>query len=90
VGHLVAGEEPLTIEGALLGALIVACLVGVGLAWWRARLGGVVLATAGAALCVFSYLSAERNKWVAIWVSGAPFLMARVLLLLDRQREERV
>ena len=31
VGHLVAGEEPLTIEGALLGVLIVACLTGVGL-----------------------------------------------------------
>lgn len=40
VGHLVAGDEPMTVEGALLGALIAVCLAGVGLAWWRARLGG--------------------------------------------------
>jgi hypothetical protein len=34
VGRLVAEEEPLTIEGALLGVLFAAALAGVG--WWRA------------------------------------------------------
>jgi hypothetical protein len=88
VGQLVAGKEPPTIEGVLLGALTVACLAGVGLAWWRAGLGGAVLAVAGAALCVFAYLSAGRNKWVAVLVSGAPFLLAGVLLLVGRRQQE--
>jgi hypothetical protein len=89
VGHLVAGEAPWTAEGALLGALIVACLAGVGLAWWRVRLGGVVLAVAGVALCVFAYLSAGRNQWVAVLVSGAPFALSGVLLLLSKRQKAK-
>lgn len=88
VGNLVAGEEPLTGEGSLLGALVVACLAGVGLAWWRARLGGAVLVVAGTALCVFAAVSAGRNRWAAVLVSGAPFAVAGVLLLLGREQGE--
>lgn len=89
IAHLVGGEDPYAVEGAavegaLLAALVLACAVGVGLAWWRARLGGVVLAVAGVALCVFAYVSAERNQWVALLVSGAPFTVAGVLLLVGR------
>jgi hypothetical protein len=85
VAHLIAGREPFTWEGALLGALIVANVTGVLLAWWRARLGGTVLVLAGAALCVFAYVSAGHNKGFAVLVSGAPFLLAGVLILSSRR-----
>jgi hypothetical protein len=86
VVHLIVGREPLTAEGALLGVLIVANVAGVVLAWWRGRLGGIVLILAGAALCVFAYLSAGHNKGFAVLVSGAPFLLAGVLILASRRR----
>lgn len=42
----------------------------------------------GAALCVFAYLSAGRNPWVAVLVSGAPFLVSGALLLVSRGQQE--
>jgi hypothetical protein len=88
VAHLSGGREPWTAEGALLGVLIVTCATGVVLAWWRARLGGVVLTLAGAALCVFAYITAGHNKGLAVLVSGAPFFLAGILLCMSTKREE--
>ena len=88
MAHLIWGREPWTAEGALLAVLIVANVAGVVLAWWRARLGGVVLALAGAALCVFAYVTAGRNKGFAVLVSGAPFAVAGVLLLVSTKRDK--
>ena len=87
IAHAIWGREPLTVEGALLGALIVANVAGVALAWWRAPVGGVVLALAGAALCVFAYLTAGHNKGFAVLVSGAPFTVAGVLLLVSARSD---
>jgi hypothetical protein len=47
---------------------------------WRRR-----LAVSGAALCVFAWISAGHSKWLAVLVSGVPFLVAGVMLLLDRK-----
>jgi hypothetical protein len=93
VGHLVSGPDPYAVEdaaleGTALTILVGACLIGVGLAWWRARLGGGVLAVAGAALCVFAWITAGQNKAVAVLVSGAPFLVSGVMLLASRRRRE--
>ncbi len=86
VAHIIWGREPWTLEGALLAVLIVANVTGVALAWWRERLGGAVLALAGAALCVFAYVTAGHNKGFAVLVSGAPFFMAGVLFLVSSKR----
>lgn len=81
----IVGREPWTLEGAQLGVLIVANGAGVALAWWRERIGGTVLVVAGAALCLFAYLTAGHNKGLAVLVSGAPFLLAGVLILAGRR-----
>ena len=80
ITHALWEREPWTIEGALLAVLVVANLGGVALAWWRARIGGTVLVVAGAALCVFAYVTAGHNKGFAVLVSGAPFLLSGILL----------
>jgi hypothetical protein len=82
----IAGREPWTLEGALLAILVVANGAGAALAWWREWIGGTVLIVAGAALCLFAYLTAGRNKGVAVLVSGAPFLLAGALILASRRR----
>lgn len=82
----IVGREPWTLESTLLTALVLANVVGVALACWKGRIGGTVLVVAGIALCVFAYVSAGHNKGVAVLVSGAPFLLAGVLLLVSRCR----
>lgn len=51
---------------------------------------GLLLALAGAGLCVFAYLSAGRNRWVAVLTSGAPFLVTGALLFSSRGRPLQV
>ena len=89
IASLIGGPDPHAVEGAAvegtaLTVLALACLAGVGLAWWRARLGGAVLVVAGLALCIFAAVSAGRNRWSAVLISGAPFLVAGVLLVASR------
>ena len=77
-----------TLAGAwwLLAVLVIANVAGVALAWWRERLGGAILALAGAALCLFAYVTAGHNKGFAVLVSGAPFTVSGVLFLVSSER----
>jgi GNAT superfamily N-acetyltransferase len=73
--------EPWTAESSLLAGLVLAAALATGVGWRRARLGGLLLTVVGTILCVFGYVTAGRNKWVAVLVSGLPFLAAGALLL---------
>jgi hypothetical protein len=91
IASLIGGPDPHAVEGAAvegtaLAVLALVCLAGVGLAWWRARLGGAVLIVAGLALSIFAAVSAGRRQWAAVLTSGAPFLVAGVLLVVSRRR----
>ncbi|RLD04990.1 MAG: hypothetical protein DRI56_10255 [Chloroflexota bacterium] len=81
-----ANEEELTGEGILLGFLVVICVIGVIIGWYREKTGGIVTIVGGLALCVFAYISAGRNQWFAVLVSGMPFLVAGVLFYLYGQK----
>ncbi|MEA2008145.1 MAG: hypothetical protein U9O54_03415 [Chloroflexota bacterium] len=80
--HAIVGEEELTGEGILLGSLVVICVIGVIIGWYREKTGGIVTIVGGLALCVFAYISAGRNEWFAVLVSGLPFLVAGVLFYI--------
>jgi len=80
VGHGLAGDEPWTAESTVLVVLVAVNVLGVILAWWRERLGWIVLVVGGAAMCVFAWVSAGRNRVLAVLVSGAPFLVSGILL----------
>jgi len=84
------GSEPLTLEGAILGVLILVAVLGVVMVWWRERQGATILVADGLALGVFALLTAGRNRGLAVLVSGAPFIFAGLLLLASRKiREDR-
>jgi len=70
-------------EGVVLAILVVMAVGGVVLAWFRGRLGGLVLLGAGLALAVFACLTAGRNHVVAVAVSGLPFVLAGVMFLVS-------
>ncbi len=72
---------PLTLEGAVLGALVIVAVVGVALAWWREEIGGTIMVIKGIDLCIFAYVTAGHSKGFAMAVSGGPFLLAGILFL---------
>jgi len=76
----------LTGEGMLLGSLVLVCVTGLILAWYKEKPGGIVTIIGGLALSVFAYISAGRNEWLAVLVSGAPFLLAGVLFFTYSQK----
>lgn len=75
-------DEPWTSEASVLVGLIIPSILATIIGWRRGRLGGALLVAAGIALCIFGYVSAGRNKLIAIGVSGMPFLVAGVMLLV--------
>ena len=76
-------------EGAIMLALIIASTVAFIFAWWRERLGGILLLIVGLAHCIFAYFAAGRNKALAISVSGVPFLLLGGLFLWSWSRSRR-
>ena len=74
-------REPFTLESASMAALILAVTMAAIVSWRDERIGGTLLTIAGLAFGAFAYLSEGRNKGYAMLVSGAPFVIAGVLLL---------
>ena len=78
--------EPWTTESSLLAGLVLAATLATAISWRRLRAGAALLIIAGAAFCVFGYVTAGRNRWLAVAVSGLPFLAAGALLLVGARR----
>jgi len=73
--------EPPTLEGAVLGGLVLAGVLGVVVAWWREGLGGTVVVVVAIALGIFAYVTAGHNRGFAVLVAGGPFLVSGILFL---------
>ena len=69
-------------EGIGVGVLAVANIVAVAIAWRRPALGGRLLLVTGALFCVFAFVTAGRNEWLAVAVSGGPFLLSWTLFVV--------
>jgi hypothetical protein len=90
VGVLVGGDsnsDGNIAEGLGVGVLAVANIVAVAIAWRRPALGGRLLLVSGALFCVFAFVTAGRNEWLAVAVSGGPFVLSGTLFVVAaRQR----
>ncbi len=62
--------------------LVVANFASVIIALWSEKFGGILLTSFSVVLCIFAILSAGRNKLIAAFVSGLPFLVSGVLFIV--------
>ena len=83
-------SDEATIEGVLLTVLGMAAITGFVLSFRRARQGGLLTFAAGCLLCVFAVLTAGRNHWLAVLVSGVPWMIVGGLTLLAARRDEHI
>lgn len=91
IGHLLEeGFTPLDAEGTILGAFILIAVIGVAVGFFNEDTGGSIALVAGLALSVFAVMTAGRNHWLAVLVTGAPFAVAGILFLTSARmgREE--
>jgi len=87
------GVEPTPeakLEGTILGCLVAIVVIGVFIAWFREGIGGFITTLGAIALCIFSYISAGRNKFFAMLTSGIPFLIAGILFLISWWRSKKL
>ena len=81
VASFLSEREPMTGESyALIGFVVTAVLL-ILLSWRWEKAGGALLVLLGLAFSVFGYFSAGHNQWIAILVSGVPFLLVGLLFL---------
>ena len=90
---LIAGDDELTVDeedaelqGAVLAALVLTAIAGFLLSFRRNEAGGVLTLVAGCLLCVFALVTAGRNHWLAVLVSGIPWIAVGGLTLLAGHR----
>ena len=79
--HHVEVEEESSFEGILLSILAVSAIVGFAVSFRRRRLGGALTVFIGCLLCLFATWSAGRNQWLAVSVSGVPWIVVGAALL---------
>lgn len=68
-----------------MAGMITTAAVVTAVAWWRAGVGGLLMVLFGLAFSTFGYISAGHNKWLAVLVSGVPFLVAGFLFLASHR-----
>lgn len=87
---MLAGFAWMAWERALLLGLTAASLASVVTAWRNDRWGGLALSIWGSVFSLIAYLTSSRpHQAFSILVSGAPFLLAGLLLLFAGWGERR-
>jgi len=89
IAELLSNSARLTLEGVIIGILVIAAALGVLVAWRREGVGGALVLLCGAAHSVFAYVVAGHHKAFAVLVSGAPFLLSGALFLVSWRRSRR-
>ena len=89
IAEVIGGHTTWSLEGAMLGGLVIFVALGVLVAWRREGTGGMIVLIGAIALCAFAYVTAGRNKVFAMLISGGPFLVAGILFLACWHRSER-
>ena len=84
--ELTVETEEATIQGAVLTALGITAITGFVLSLRWTRPGGLVTLVAGCLLCVFAAVTAGRNHWLAVLVSGVPWVVVGGLMLVGGRR----
>jgi succinate dehydrogenase hydrophobic anchor subunit len=92
LAHAIQGisdREPVTAEGVMVAVLFSGGVIGVLIAWWRERIGGLVLVVDAIALAVLIYVTAGHNRLGAALLIPSPLLVSGILFLMSWQRSVR-
>ncbi len=74
---------PISMEGFILAGLIAANAAGVITAWWKEKIGGIIVIIVAVSLCIFAYIDAGHHKIIAVLSSGFPFLISGILFIIS-------
>jgi hypothetical protein len=81
--------EPLNLESAIMTLLILSSTAFVVIAWFRERLGGLLLLLVGVGHSVFALLVAGHNHAMAVAISGLPYLIFGAMFLLSARHSDK-
>lgn len=84
----ISERGPWTWESGIVVVMIILAVVVTAVAWWRAGAGGFLMILFGLAFSSFAYISAGRNEWLAVLVSGVPFLVAGIFFLVSWRQSQ--
>jgi hypothetical protein len=82
----IQGLGPLDLESLILTTIILLSTLSVLLAWRREKLGGTLVLASGITHAIFALIVAGHNKLYAASISGGPFILSGILLLLSWRR----
>lgn len=82
----ISDREPVTGEGVMVAVLFSGGVIGVLIAWWRERIGGLVLVVDAIVLAVFVYVTAGSNRVAAALLIPCPLLISGILFLMSWRR----
>lgn len=85
----ISDREPVTAEGVMVVVLFSAGVIGVLIAWWRERIGGLLLVVDAIVLAVFVYVTAGHNRLAAALLIPCPLLVSGILFLMSWRRSVR-
>ena len=82
--------DPWTLTSELVIGFLFFLVLGVGIAWWKECVGGVMLIVLSVAFSTFVCVEATRNQALAWFISGGPFLVVGILFLATWLRSKTV
>ena len=81
--------DPWTWKSELVIAFLFFLALGVGIAWWKEGIGGIMLVVLSVVFSTFVCVKATRNQALAWFISGGPFLIVGILFLVTWQRAKK-
>jgi len=81
--------DPWTWKSELVIAFLFFLGLGVGIAWWKEGIGGIMLIVLSVAFSIFACIEATRNHVLAVFLSGVPFLIVGILFLATWRRAKK-
>jgi hypothetical protein len=89
VAQAIIESGPPALEDMIMAGLINTTAIGVVVAWYRVKIGGIILVLAAIAHTTFAFIAAGRNILLALVISGGPFFIIGILFLLSHWKREK-
>ena len=89
IGYAVTESGPVTMVSVMVGVTFAGFVIAVVLAWWREKIGAIVLLIWSVLYMIFMVTVIKDNAISSMLTISAPFLVSAVLFLLSHYRTNR-